>query len=583
VIPLLSFTRRYGLRYVPWYVGGTLMLGATNWFAVTIPMVVARAIDAVAEGPGGHDVVLRSAGIVAGLGVATIVVRTLSRLLFFTPGRLVESAVQRDLFQAVLAQQPTFLAGFPVGDLMSRMSSDVQLVRLLYGFTLLSLVNTVVAVGLTGAQMARISAPLALASAVPLFLGFLVMMRFVGSFMTLTREIQERAANLSEIALASFQGIATVHAFGGAPALVARLETENQAMCASMIRRSNLRVAIGPVLAFAASLNVFVLLWFGGPRAIDGTLSVGDIVAFTALAGILTGPLRGMSFILSLFKQSQAAIERLDAVLLAEPQRPDLPRPLPAPTTPPELSFRGMSFRWPGADRDTLRGVDATVHPGGVLGIFGATGSGKSTLLRCLMRLEDPPPGTIFANGVDVRSIDLLDWRRCVVLVPQRAFLFSETLADNVLLGAGDPDRLADLLDTAQLTADLAALPHGTDTLVGEAGLNLSGGQRQRAALARGLARDAKVLVLDDVLSAVDHTTERALMVALRSRPDRPTTVIVANRISALRHADVIVVLDKGAMVARGTHDELVGLDGPYREACVRQSEADPTTEEVVP
>jgi len=212
--------------------------------------------------------------------------------------------------------------------------------------------------------------------------------------------------------------------------------------------------------------------------------------------------------------------------------------------------------------------------------VFGPTGSGKSTFLRCLLRLEDPPPGTVFADGVDVRSIDLRDWRRRVVLVPQRAFLFSEPLADNVLLGAGDPERLAELLETAQLTADLAALPHGADTLVGEAGLNLSGGQRQRAALARGLARDAKVLVLDDVLSAVDHSTERALIAALRSRSDRPTTVIVANRISALRHADVIVVLDRGVMVARGTHEELVESDGPYREACVRQSEADPTTEE---
>src|SRR5262245_52835756 len=167
------------------------MLGATNWLAVTIPLVVAHAIDALGQGPAGHDDVLRSAALVAVLGAVTIVVRTLSRLLFFTPGRFVEAAVQRDLFSAVLAQQPRFLAGFPVGDLMSRMASDVQFVRLLYGFTLLSIVNTVVAVGLAGAQMVRISPPLALAAALPLLVGFLLVLRFVGRLMTLTREIQE--------------------------------------------------------------------------------------------------------------------------------------------------------------------------------------------------------------------------------------------------------------------------------------------------------------------------------------------------------------------------------------------------------
>ncbi len=580
VTPLASFTRRYGVRYLHWYAGGTLMLAATNWLSVTIPLVLADGIDALALGAAGEARVLRAAALIALMGAVVIVVRTLSRLLFFTPGRLVESEVQRDLFTAVLGQQPRFLAAFPVGDLMSRLSSDVQHVRLLYGFTALSIVNTVVAVGLAGAQMVRISPLLALLTAAPLLLAFVVMMRWVGMFLTITRAIQERTAVLSELALASFQGIATVHAFGGAPALVRRFDTHNDELSRLSIRRANVRVAIGPLLGFAASVNVFLLLWLGGARAIEGTLTVGQIVAFTALVGFLSGPLRGMSFILSLFKQSQAAIERLDAVLLAKPHRPDLPRPLPAPSRPPVIELRSLSFRWPSAEVDTLSGIDVTVPAGGVLGVFGATGSGKTTLLRCLLRLEDPPPATVFADGVDIRSIDLDGWRKAVVLVPQRAFLFSEPLADNVLLGKVDPARLDELLDTTQLTADLAALPQGASSLVGEAGLNLSGGQRQRTALARGLARDVKVLVLDDVLSAVDHATERALIAALRNRPERPTTVIVANRISALRHADVILVLDHGRMVARGTHDELVEQDGVYREACIRQAETDADEEQ---
>jgi ATP-binding cassette subfamily B multidrug efflux pump len=258
--------------------------------------------------------------------------------------------------------------------------------------------------------------------------------------------------------------------------------------------------------------------------------------------------------------------------------RPDLPSPLPSPfaqarpARPPTLTARDLSYRYPGSDRDALSGVSFEVPAGRVLGVFGATGSGKSTLVRCLLRLCDPPPGTLFADGLDVRQLDLDTWREHVVLVPQRAFLWSGTVRENILLGRTDLD-LHSLIDEAQLQVDVDALPQGVDTVVGEAGITLSGGQRQRVALARGLARDASVLVLDDVLSAVDHTTEAALAQALERRANGPTTVIVSNRISALRHAHTIVVLAGGRMIDQGTHPELMSRPGPYREAALRQSE----------
>jgi ATP-binding cassette subfamily B protein len=280
-----------------------------------------------------------------------------------------------------------------------------------------------------------------------------------------------------------------------------------------------------------------------------------------------------MTFTLSVARQAQVSLERLDEVLGAVPRRPDLPEPRPAPAGPMALSIRDLTYRHPGADRDALSGVSVEVPAGEVLGVFGATGAGKTTLVRCLLRLDDPPPGAILADGADIRSIDLDAWRQAAVLVPQRAFLFSEALKDNVLLGAADEGQLDALVDQAQLRVDLAALPDGVGTVVGEAGLTLSGGQRQRVAIARGLARDARLLVLDDVLSAVDHTTEAALIRALRDRPCRPTTVIVANRCSALVHADVILVLDRGRVVARGAHADLVREPGPYAEAWRRQTE----------
>ncbi|MBX2803630.1 MAG: ABC transporter ATP-binding protein/permease [Myxococcales bacterium] len=570
--PLLLFMRRYGVRYLPWYLGGTLLIGATNWLSVTIPLYLATGIDAVALGADARSEVVSAAMWVAIMGLCVIVVRFGSRMLFFTPGRLVEAEVKRDLFHAVLSQQPAFHAQFPAGDLMSRMSSDISMVRLLFGFTALGIVNTIIAIALTASQMVRLSPTLAAAVTIPLVVGFTITLAFVGRFRQIVKRIQEANSALSDQVLSSYQGIATLKAFGAEQAIRDRFSPLNTEALQALLSRARLRVGIGPVLSLAASFNLFLLLWVGGPMVMEGALSVGELVAFTALVTYLTAPLRGMTFILSLFRQAQAAVDRIDAVILPQPHRPDLPNPEPAPAGAPVLELRDLSYRYPGASDDALHGVSVTVPAGGTLGVFGPTGSGKSTLLRCLVRLEDPPEQSVRADGVCVREIELEAWRRLAVLVPQRAFLFTESVKSNILLGDTHRD-LDALLQQAQLDVDMAALPDGVHTEVGEAGLTLSGGQRQRVALARGLARRAGLLMLDDVLSAVDHTTEGRLIDALQQLDDRPTTVIVANRISALRHATVTVVLDGGRMVAKGTHEELVAMEGPYRDAWDRQSE----------
>lgn len=568
------FIRIYMWPYWLWYLAGMLMLLVTNYIAVEIPLYLAAGIDALAASGDQSDLITRNAAIVALLGVAVIVVRTGSRLLFFTPGRLIEAQLKRDLFASIINHQPTFLAQFPTGDLMSRATSDVNTLRMFAGFTVLGIINTVVALTLTAGQMIRISPLLAVAVSVPLLIGFAVTQGLARQFHAVMRALQRENGVLSEWVLSSYQGHATVQTFGAKDAFLNVFHDTNDKLLRATLRRSNLRVAFGPALGLAAAIDVFVLLWIGGPMAIAGTLSIGEIIAFTTLVAYLTGPLRGMSFIIALVSQTHASLERLDVLLYTPADRPEATAGIAAQQAPVALDVRGLSFAYPDSDGTlALDDVSFSVPAGATLGVVGPTGAGKSTLLKLIYRWYNPPRGAIFVDGVDVLDLDLDRWRDTATLVPQRAFLFTESLRDNVLLGAEDDVLLDQVVRRASLAPDLRQLPAGALTVVGEAGMTLSGGQRQRVALARGLARGGALLALDDVLSAVDHKTEHELVEALRSPSTRTTTILVAHRLSALEGADHIIVLDRGRLVDQGTHAALIARPGLYATLWERQRE----------
>jgi ATP-binding cassette subfamily B multidrug efflux pump len=577
-VKLTTFVSRYVRPHLRWYTAGIAALVATNWIAVHIPLEVAAAIDALRTPDASGAVGERSLRIAA-FGVAVIAVRTLSRIAFFTPGRNIEASIRHDLFASITRQQAPFLRRYPPGDLMSRASSDTNNVRLLFGFGILQLLNSVTAVAFAGVQMFRLAPALALAAAAPIALALLANQFFIRKLYVLIHRMQRELSALSDHILCSYQGVATVQAFGAEPTFLDRFDAANQAYQRTSLSRSNLRTVIGPLLAVAASLNVFVLLYFGGPLVAADRLTLGELVAFVTLIGMLVSPLRATSFLLSIWKQAQVGLERLGEVIDAVPERPDLPEAAAPPRAPPALRVQKLSFAYP--DNPTvhvLHEVSFEVAPGSTLGIFGATGSGKTTLVRVLTRVFNPPPGTVFVDGTDIRRLDLDAWRRCVTCVPQKAFLFSETLAENILLGRTDDGCLDTVLAATTLDADVAALPQGTASPVGETGIMLSGGQRQRAAIARGLLRPHPVWILDDVLSAVDHETEHRLLhtlAQLSTGAGRPTTVLVSHRVSALQNADHILVLEHGRVVGQGSHTELIARPGAYRDTWERQREGE--------
>lgn len=562
------------------YAGGFLFLALTNWLTVEIPVQIGAAIDSLDGDPTPHVV-----GI-ALMGAAIILVRTLSRVLIFNPGRDVEYGLRRDLFGRLMQLQPSFYAGRRTGDIVSRASDDMTFARVLVGFGIMQAVNVTLALGMTGWKMFGLSWRLSLATVVPIVVGVLVVRVAIQAVFRLHQEAQQQLGAVSDQVLDSFQGIATIQGFVAEPRFIERFSGRIDGLFRTRMKHALLSSFAFPALSLAGNVAVFVVLFVGGPMAVRGELSVGEIAAFVTLLGILLPPLRSMGWMLSVLSRGRASVERVFELLEAPIDRPEGASPAPPPPRGgPAFTVRDLSFAYPDAPaQPVLRNVSFSVPAGAVVGVFGRTGSGKSTLMRLLSRLFTPPRGSVLVgegeDRVDVTALDLDGWRARLAVAPQRPFLFSDTIRDNVGLdNAPPPGRVDRAVEQAALRPDLASLRQGLDTVVGERGIMLSGGQRQRVALARALYReDADVVLLDDVLSAVDHETERALVEALsavRGAAGRPTTFIVSHRLSAIRHADTILVLEEGRLVDQGDHDALRSRPGPYREAFLAQQPAD--------
>lgn len=576
---LWRFARRYLIQHWPWLVAGLVFLTLTNWLTVQIPTELARAIDLL-HGEAPPAEVLRYALRIGWMGVAVIAVRTLSRVLFFTPGRSVEHALRADLFGQLMRLQPGFFAQHSTGDIVNRATSDMQFIRVMAGFGTLQTANVALALVLTGRQMVVVSPLLTLLALGPVLLGVAITQAGIVRMFRLSTQTQQQLGEISDHILASLQGVRTIQGFNAEGAFVARLAEREDRYLQTNLRVAALRQWVLPVLGLMALLSTWLMLAVGGPMSARGELSVGELVAFVAYIGMLLTPLRGLGFVISVFQRGVISLTRVDELLYAEAERPEGPAPLPLPSGALGLRLQGLGHRWsPSAARPALEDLHADIPPGALIGVFGRTGAGKSTLLRVLARLANPPPGQVLVVGadgaeVDLRAVDLDAWRRRVALVSQTPFLFSDTLESNIAAGEPDPARVREAAARAALSTDLSALPQGLATVVGERGITLSGGQRQRVALARGLYRDYDVLLLDDVLSAVDQRTERQLIDTLealaqtgREGRGRPTVVLVSHRQSALARADRVLVLDEGRLVDQGTHAELLQRPGPYRDA----------------
>lgn len=570
---LLRFFKRYVVPLWHWYLAGLVFLFLTNWLAVEIPLRMATGVDALGNDPEA----VRTAAFTIGLmGLAVIAVRSLSRVLFFTPGRLVEFRLKNDIFGQLTKLQPSFYSKMKAGDIVSRVSNDMTFVRALVGFGGLQVFNVTLALAMTGRKMFQLNPKLTVLTLLPIVIGLAFMQAGVFAMHRLTRLSQTQLSSLSDRILSLLQGVQTIQDFTAEAPFLRRFEEENLEFMGTNIRLAWIRSTILPMLGLAGSTCIYVLLIVGGPMAQRGELSVGQLVAFVTFIAQLLWPLMSLGWLVSVFQRGYTSLQRIDEVLYAVPEKPEGDSPSDLELAPPSLHLKDLSFTYPGEDSPALQGITATLEAGQTIGIYGRTGSGKSTLLRVLTRTWNPPPGTVFVGETDILDLDLDAWRGNTAVAPQVPFLFSDSIAANVAMGPLDQARVDQATIKASLAEDLKALPEGLDTVVGERGIMLSGGQRQRTALARALYRPANLIVLDDVLSAVDQETEQRLIdtfAAIGKDGQQPTMLLVSHRMSALARTDHVLVLDEGKLVDQGTHTELLTRDGPYREAWASQHE----------
>jgi ATP-binding cassette subfamily B multidrug efflux pump len=552
---------------------GIATLGYVATF-VALPILIGRAIAAGESRMPDAEVARRCVWIV----LVTVLqggLRYYSRILIFNLARDVEYELRNDLFSHLQRLPQSFYLRWRTGDLMSRCVNDLGSVRMLLGPGVLNLFQTPILFVSVLVAMLTLDVKLALLVLLP-YPAFLLIARGFGSAMHRTNlRLQEGLASLSNMLQESISGIAVVKAYSMEQANQQRFEAVNRDLYRRQLDVVQVNARLQPVLSLLPAAAMGLVFVIGGSEVENKHMSLGNLFTFSMYVYGLTFPTFLMGWVFALVQRGAASMQRLDEVLGERPSIADRADVVPMEKLRGEIEFRHFEFRYPSGDRvPALHDISLHVPAGSTLGIVGPVGSGKTTLASVIPRLYEVPDGCVFLDGVDVNRIPLATLRAGIAMVPQDSFLFSMTLAENVGYGLPvlDLEAVASAAERAQLAKDVADLPHGYDTLVGERGVMLSGGQRQRTALARALALRPSILILDDALSSVDAETEAQIQRGLGEVFEGRTVILISHRISTVRDADQIVVIDEGRIVERGTHDELVALGGLYARLASQQA-----------
>ena len=589
----------YFRPYLKGVVAGLAFVVVANLFTVAGPYLIKLAID----GLGDPDVTMGRVSTYALLIVAAAFLGGAAkygmRELLNGLSRRIECDLRNDFFAHLLRLDASFYGRTRTGDLMAHATNDTQAVRMATGPAIMYAVNTFVSFLLTLGFMVWISPRLTVYALIPMVVLPPVVFWFARVIHQRFEQIQEQFSILSTMVQENLTGMRIVRAY---------VQEESQAYHFDGLNREYMDRNMGlvkvaglfhPILALFSGLAMVIVLWLGGLEAIAGRITIGDFVAFGIYVAYLIWPLIALGWVVNLFQRGSASMGRLNKIFETEPavRAPENPVRLAEPRG--AVEFRNVSFRYPGTERLVLEDVSFVAQPGQTVAVVGPTGSGKTTLVTLIPRIYDVTGGRVLVDGVDVRDLDPGELRSLIGMVPQDPFLFSATIEENIGLGLDlgaetsaaedwaegerrahsapegppeDPDEVVvEAARIAQLHASIQGFPKGWGTLLGERGVNLSGGQKQRTTLARAVARDPRILILDDALSAVDTHTEAHILDDLARVMEGRTSFIISHRVSAVMNADLILVLDGGRIVERGRHADLIAVGGTYAQLLHRQ------------
>lgn len=569
---LLPYARRCRRQFIL----GLLCVVAATAVQLLSPWVLKYAIDDLTVSVTRAKLAAY-AGLLLAIGSVGGYFRFLMRRILVGASRIIEYDLRNDFFAHLQTLPVSFFQGRRTGDLMSRATNDLNAVRMMVGPAVMYSASTLIVFVVALILMVSIDARLTLMALIPLpFVSISV--KYFGSVIHRRFEkIQEQLSDISAVIQEALSGVRVVRAYRQEETELRRFRQANQEYFDRNRALIRVQGMFFPSMSLFLGLGSLLVLWLGSREVIRGRISLGEFVAFNSYLVMLSWPMIAFGWVTNMLQRGMASWKRMLEVFDAEPAvmtHGEPGRPVLPAISRGSIEFRNLTFAHDPSGPPVLHEISAAIPAGHTVALVGPTGSGKSTLLSLLPRLHEPPAGTIFVDGVDIRDIPLPVLRRAIGFVPQEPFLFSDTIASNIAFGVdGEPAVLAlsDAAAIARLDKDVQAFPKGYETMVGERGITLSGGQKQRTAIARALMVDPPILILDDALSAVDTYTEEEILTRLKAVMERRTALIVSHRISTVRHADQILVLDQGRIVERGTHEHLVQLGGAYADLYRKQ------------
>lgn len=564
------------------YLVAILALMFASFLDLIPPRLIGNAIDAIQFNELTRTALSQTLLIYGGLIVLTYAIMFLWDYTLFSGALLLERQIRSKLMRHFLMMSPRFYSKNRTGDLMARATNDLKAIMMTSGFGILTLVDSTVYMSFIILMMGfTVNWTLTFMALIPMPIMALIVYKYGGIIHLRFTDAQESFSDLNNYTLESIRGVSVTRAFVQEAYDLQRFKEKTHDVFNKNKAVAQMEALFEPTMKILVGISYTIGLGYGAIMVIDQRISIGDLVSFNVYLGMIIWPMFAIGELINVMQRGNASLDRVNHVLkqVSDVQEPLAPLEVKMPLT---IQFNDVTFRYPGLKEPQLININLTIQRGETIGIVGKTGAGKTTLFKQLLRQYPAPEGNLLINGVSIEQLSLDRTRQWIGYVPQQHILFSKTVRENLLFGAGktSDDVIDQMLISTSLKADIDALSNGLDTLVGESGVTLSGGQKQRLSLARALLMDPEILILDDALSAVDGKTEATIIEHLKEQRQQKTTLIAAHRLSAVMHADQIIVLTDGRMTEKGTHETLMQENGWYKEQFMIQQMTEEVTTE---